>query len=42
MLGPHLGQCQIMELAGAEYFADWKDSGGARAAKEAEANAGNT
>jgi len=32
---PHLGQCEIMELAGAEFFADWRDSDRARAAKEA-------
>jgi hypothetical protein len=32
---PGLGQCEIMELAGAEFFADWRDSDRARAAKEA-------
>ena len=31
---PRLGQCEIMELAGAEFFADWRDSDRARAAKE--------
>lgn len=30
---PDLGQCELMRLAGAEFFADWKDSDRARAAK---------
>lgn len=32
---PGIGQCGIMELAGAEFFADWKDSDRVRAAKQA-------
>lgn len=32
---PRLGQCEIMELAGADFFADWRDSDRARAVKEA-------
>jgi hypothetical protein len=32
---PGLGQCEIMESADTEYFADWRDSDRARAAKEA-------
>jgi hypothetical protein len=31
---PGLGQCEIMRLAGAEFFADWRDSDRARAVKE--------
>lgn len=31
---PGLGQCEIMRLAGAEFFADWKDSDRARSVKE--------
>ncbi|KAI1313130.1 hypothetical protein F5Y03DRAFT_338127 [Xylaria venustula] len=33
---PGLGQCEIMELAGAEFFADWRDSDRARAIKRTE------
>lgn len=31
---PLLGQCEIIELAGGEFFADWRDSDRARAMKE--------
>lgn len=36
---PGLGQCALMELAGATFFADWRDSDRARAVKEAETQA---
>ena len=36
---PRLGQCEIMELAGAEFFADWRDSDRARVVKEREPQA---
>ncbi|KAI1347104.1 hypothetical protein F5Y01DRAFT_296087 [Xylaria sp. FL0043] len=36
---PDLGQCELMELAGAEFFADWRDSDRARAMKEGEQRA---
>ncbi|KAK3938312.1 hypothetical protein QBC46DRAFT_451274 [Diplogelasinospora grovesii] len=31
---PGLGQCEILRLAGAEFFADWRDSDRARAVKK--------
>lgn len=37
---PGLGQCEIMELAGATFFADWRDSERARATKEVEDDRG--
>ncbi|KAI0398672.1 hypothetical protein F4802DRAFT_194248 [Xylaria palmicola] len=36
---PDLSHCEIMELARAEFFADWRDSDRARAVKEAEPQA---
>jgi hypothetical protein len=33
---PGLGQCELLRLAGAKFFADWRLSDRARAAKEAE------
>jgi hypothetical protein len=43
-LRPDLGHsthshCEIMRLAGAEFFADWRDSDRARAVKEADSRA---
>lgn len=31
---PGLGQCELLKLAGAEFFADWRDSDRARAARQ--------
>ncbi|KAI0964995.1 hypothetical protein F4678DRAFT_454329 [Xylaria arbuscula] len=36
---PSLSHCGIMELAGADFFADWRDSDRARAIKAAEPRA---
>ncbi|KAI1272347.1 hypothetical protein F5Y07DRAFT_380205 [Xylaria sp. FL0933] len=36
---PGLGQCELMELAGAEFLADWRGSDRARAMKEGEQGA---